>query len=320
MARPQSERGPRRNPSYVSFYSFILPLVAGFGYACAAVAIKRALRAGATGAVVNFLCNSVMAVLFQCLWLFPGRAFSVGWLPAPAFCGFLFFLGQIFTFKAIETGDVSVATPLLGSKVILVAIFSFFLIGKSLPHDIWTASMMASLGIAFISYSPSGTHAKLFVAVMWSLGAAAVFALTDVFVQRWVPSVGYSRFAPVMFGVLGIFTLLYVPGLIRSPFKQSALKTDFLLGIHSLSSPWLFGGAALLSLQALGMYSAIGLFGNATMTNILYGSRCLWSVLLVWIVGPIAGDASPLQLRFGAMSRRFLGALLLFAAMALVLR
>ncbi len=69
------------------------------------------------------------------------------------------------------------------------------------------------------------------------------------------------------------------------------------------------------------MYSAIGLYGSATATNILYGSRCLWSVLLVWMLGSLAGapptDAASHR---SVMIRRLTGALLLFLAMALVLR
>jgi drug/metabolite transporter (DMT)-like permease len=303
----------------VSFASLILPLGAGLGYACAAVAIKRALGAGTSSAWVNFLCNSAMALLFQSLWIFPGHLISAEMLLLPALCGFLFFLGQIFTFKAIETGDVSVATPLLGTKVILVALFSWFLTGKSLPHAIWGASVMASFGIALISYAPGSAHSKLFVAVIWSLGAAAVFALTDVFVQRWVPMVGYSRFAPVMFGVLGLFSLFYVPSLIKKKPLNPSVGYNFIGGILNSASPWLLVGALLLSLQALAMYSAIGLFGSATMTNIIYGSRCMWSVLLVWILGPMAGDIYAGQSRLWLMASRLLGALLLFGAMALVL-
>ena len=79
-------------------------------------------------------------------------------------------------------------------------------------------------------------------------------------------------------------------------------------------------GAFLLGLQALGMYSAIGLYGSATFTNILYGSRCLWSVLLAWIFGSLAGE-SAISGKFSAiMIWRFAGALFLFSAMALVLR
>lgn len=304
----------------MSFEALFLPLGAGFGYACGAVAIKRALGAGAAGNWVNLLCNTVMAVFFQLLWLMPGHVIGLELLLPPVICGFLFFLGQIFTFKAIETGDVSVATPLLGSKVLLVALFSFLLIGKNLPHAIWIASIMASLGIALISYSPAGNHSRLAEAVGWSLGAAALFALTDVLVQHWVAYVGYSRFAPLMFGSLGLFSLVYVPGLMISMNRVSDCVPFFIPGIPFSSLPWLLAGALLLAIQALAMYSSIGIFGNATMTNIIYGSRCLWSVLLVWILGPIAGDLSPRENRGGVMIRRMIGALLLFGAMSLVLR
>ena len=302
--------------------ALVLPLAAGFGYACGAVAIKRALGAGVSGDWVNLFCNAFMAVLFQGLWLLPGHPLALGMILPPVVCGILFFLGQIFTFKAIDTGDVSVATPLLGSKVLLVALFSFFLIGKSLPDAIWVASLMASFGIALISYSPAGNHARLFEAVAWSLGAASVFALTDVLVQRWVPSVGYSRFAPIMFGSVGLFSLVYVLRLMSSRDSFRGGGTLSFLGAgssFSTSLPWLLGGAMLLAIQALAMYSSIGLFGNATMTNILYGSRCLWSVLLVWVLGSMAGDSSSGHKRVGVMTRRLIGAVLLFVAMALVL-
>ena len=302
--------------------ALILPLGAGFGYACGAVAIKRALSAGASGAWVNLLCNTAMAVLFQGLWLLPGHPLDPELLLAPVLCGLLFFMGQVFTFRAIDTGDVSVATPLLGSKVLLVALFSFLLIGKSLPHAIWMASLMASLGIGLISYSPGGKHTRLLEAIAWSLAAAAVFALTDVLVQRWVPLVGYSRFAPLMFGSVGLFSVVYVPSLMvsRASSKGGSVQ-HFLVEASRLSKslPWLLVGALLLAVQALAMYSAIGLFGSATMTNILYGSRCLWSVLLVWVLGSMAGDFSTGQKQVGMMIRRLIGAVLLFGAMALVL-
>jgi len=296
----------------VSAGALLLPLVAALGYACGAIGVKRALGAGASGSQVNLVCNATMALLFQVLWLIPCGAMHPFNPIMPAACGLLFFLGQIFTFRAIAAGDVSVATPLLGTKVLLVALFSVFLIGKALPASWWWASLLATAGIAMISHTPGGRHRHLLATTAWSLAAAAVFALTDVLVQRGVPEIGYGRFAPVMFGATGILSLLYLPGLARSGRREAKPPSD--------SVRWLAGGALLLALQALGMYSAIGLYGSATATNILYGSRCLWSVLLVWLLGTFAG-AAPADASHGRlMLRRLGGALLLFLAMALVLR
>ena len=295
--------------------AFLLPLGAGFGYACGAIAIKRSLAAGLSGAWVNLVCNTIMALAFQWLWLLPS-ARDTPFLPlGPVVCGFLFFLGQICTFRAIATGDVSVFTPMLGTKVVLVALFSVFLLGMPLPSAWWGASFLATSGIALISYSPGGSHRKLLQAIAWSLGAAALFALTDVLVQSWVPRVGYAHFAPVMFGVAGICSFFYLPSLLsRSPHRISG----------GLSAPgallWLVAGALLLAIQSLGMYSAIGLYGSATLTNILYGSRCLWSVILVWALGSRISSGTSDEGGTGVMFRRMVGGLLLLAAMTLVLR
>ncbi len=290
--------------------ALLLPLGAGFGYACGALVIKRALVGGASAKAVNFVCNAVMALLFQGLWFFPGTSVGGAALGIPLCCGLLFFLGQICTFRAIATGDVSVATPLLGTKVVFVAVFSVLILGTRLPGSWWWAVLMASLGIALVSYVPGGSHRRMLQAVLWSLMAAMLFALTDAFVQAGVPSIGYGRFAPLMFGTTGLLSLCYVPGLLESRRKEG--------GFHE-SSPWLLGGAVLMGLQSLGMYSAIGLYGDATFTNILYGSRCIWSVLLVWILLLGAGTSTATEGRGSLMARRLTGALLLFAAMTLVL-
>jgi hypothetical protein len=81
---------------------------------------------------------------------------------------------------------------------------------------------------------------------------------------------------------------------------------------------WLMAGAVVLAFQSLAMYSAIGLYGSATLTNILYGSRCLWSVLLAWLFAVLHqrnGGVFPHRV----MGRRLIGAILLVSAMALVL-
>lgn len=296
----------------------LLPLSAAFGYACGAIAIKRSLLSGLPGGWVAVVCNLVMALFFQWLWLLPGTLDSPLLILTPALCGGLFFLGQICTFRALATGDVSVSTPLLGTKVVLVALFSVFLLGKPLPVSWWGASLLATLGIALISYAPGGSHQRLAAAIGWSLAAAAVFALTDVLVQSWVPRVGYTRFAPVMFGVTGFCSLFQLPHLLSR--SRSIRAGAHLPGTPTVGFPWLIAGALLLAVQALGMYSAIGLYGSATLTNILYGSRCLWSVVLVWAFSSLVPERPQGDDRSAIMLRRLLGAILLLIAMALVLR
>lgn len=296
--------------------AWILPISAGIGYSMAVASIRKALCAGVSGSRVNLACNVVMALLFQCLWLFPCAPFAPSELSLPLVCGFLFFLGQVLTFRAISSGDVSLSTPLMGTKVLFVAFFTMVIAHAQLPGSWLMACLMASAGIALISWGHRASGRGVGRVLFWSLAAAAVFALTDLLVQVGVPRVGYTRFAPVMFGAMGLFSLLYLPDALR-PDRSG----DAVLKAHAgRSLPWLISGALLLAVQSLAMYSSIGLYGSAALTNILYGSRCLWSVLLAWLMSALLhgkGDAGKTPHR--VMLRRFAGAILLLSAMTLVL-
>jgi len=143
---------------------------------------------------------------------------------------------------------------------------------------------------------------------MYSLGAAGAFALTDVLVQHWARAMGVAVFVPVMFGLIGVASLaLFLPGEGRRIF---ALPLPALMP--------LLVGSGLLGGQALAIATALTLHRSATVVNIVYSSRAVWSVVLAWLLarwfgGEESRDA-PAVLR-----RRLLGSLLLFAAVIAVL-
>jgi hypothetical protein len=84
---------------------------------------------------------------------------------------------------------------------------------------------------------------------------------------------------------------------------------------------WLIAGCVLNGLQTLGMVICVGLFRHpnaATAVNIVYNSRGIWSVMLVWILGGWFGNIEREQ---GArvMTARFTGAVLLLSAIVITL-
>src|SRR5688572_4434638 len=101
--------------------ALIAPLVSAFLYAFAAMALKRATEKGGGPWRIGFVTNLVQALIFAPVWLLGGGPFSWQNLGHAVITGTLFFVGQIFTFLALSRGDVSVVTPVLGTKVILVA-------------------------------------------------------------------------------------------------------------------------------------------------------------------------------------------------------
>jgi uncharacterized membrane protein len=136
---------------------------------------------------------------------------------------------------------VSVSTPLLGTKVLFVALFGVALSGQSLPVAWWWACLMATAGIVLVSGMKPGSGRGVGESVLWSLAAAATFALTDVLVQCGALRVGYPRFAPVMFGTMGALSLCHLPGVLalRDPLRIPAVSPSV-----PFPGVWLSSGAS----------------------------------------------------------------------------
>jgi hypothetical protein len=63
---------------------------------------------------------------------------------------------------------------------------------------------------------------------------------------------------------------------------------------------------------------ALGFFNDAAGVNVVYGSRGIWSLAVVWFAGRLFGNAERSDSR-DAMGLRLMGCLLVTAAIILVL-
>ena len=79
------------------------------------------------------------------------------------------------------------------------------------------------------------------------------------------------------------------------------------------------GGAVLLSLQATGIAFSIVAYKEVTLTNILYNTRGVWSVLLVWAAGHWFSNTER-SVGGRVMGRRLAGAGLMLLAVFIGLR
>ena len=287
----------------------ILPLFCSLVYAIGALLLKRSMEAGHPPRHAMVACNLAIA-LFSLPLLFwaklppPGLSVWI-WLAAPA-CAVLFFLGQIATFRALAGGDVSVATPILGTKVLMTALFgALFLPGGVAPH-LWMGAILGTAGVALVGLQPGVRRGKALRAVGWGLASATVFSLTDVIVARAAKEIGFCLFGPWMMVGMAAFSVWLVP------------PQDWGKIFRGVSGGWMIGGAALIGLQGSFLYASIALSGDPVGVNIVYAVRGLWSVLLVmwigkWLGNREAGLARPVLLLRG------LGATLLIIAVWAVL-
>jgi drug/metabolite transporter (DMT)-like permease len=230
------------------------------------------------------------------------------WLQ-PAATALVFLGGQLLGFLAIQRGDVSVATPVMGVKVVLVAVFVLLLLGERAPAPLWIAAVLSSLGIAFLGRTGSGPAAgRVAPALVFGGLTAAAFALFDVLVQKWAPGWGGAgRFLPVMMGFVSLYTLVLV-ALLRGAVGTAP---------PGARRPLLLGGL-LMAVQAVLLIGSLATFSKATSINIVYSARGLWSVLAVWGVGHWFGNTEH-QSGPAVFRARLVGAVLLLAAIALVL-
>jgi drug/metabolite transporter (DMT)-like permease len=286
----------------------LLPLAAAMIYVVAALALKRATELGAGLWHTTFVSNIFTAVAFQGLLVFGGEWRPLAYWWQPLLVAALFLSGQIFTVYSLQRGDVSIATPVLGVKILLVALFATVFGAQELSWKLWLAAALCTAGIASLSHP--GAHkpgARARTTVISAGLAAASYALFDVMVQKWSPAWGIGRFLPVTIGFVGVLSL----GMI--PFFPAPLKS-----LNAPSRRWLGLGAGTLTLQSLIFVSTIAHFGKATAYNVLYSSRGLWSIAAVSVLGhwfhSREQHLTPAVLRW-----RWAGAILMFLAITLVL-
>ncbi|MDR3402141.1 MAG: DMT family transporter [Chthoniobacter sp.] len=291
----------------MSFASpMLIPLGSALGYAFAAMMLKRGTE-GAGPWRVNFFTNWVQATLFTLFWFVPTEhAASFDNVSHAVISGAIFFVGQIFTFLALSRGDVSVATPVLGSKVVFVALFSAALGTEKIGASMWLAVLLTAGATALLSIGHSAAdRAAILRSLIYGFSAAAAYALTDITQQHWVRAWGFSHYIATFFLTVALCSFTLLP-LLRGDGRE----------VTATSWRWIVAGGCLLAVQASGVAWSIITIG-ATSTNVLYNSRGLWSVVLVWTIGSWFGNAERGRGR-AVMLRRFAGSLLLLGAILLI--
>ena len=285
-------------------WHLLFPLLSSLLYVAGVLCIKRAAGVGVWR--TTFVSNVAAAFVFLGLLPLGGHPWDVTALWQPLAVAALFVAGQMFTFLALDRGDVSIATPALGAKTIYVAWFSTVVLGVKLPWQFWAAALLTFAAITLLNFGGK-SGGQRGGTVLLALLAAAAYALFDVLVQKWSPAWGAGRFLPIMFGFTALISTAFVP-LFREPLR--AIPRD--------AWPWLGAGAVFIALQAFFLVSAIAIFGDATAINVIYSSRGLWSVAAVWLVGHWFENTEQ-QLGSRVLRQRLAGAALMTAAIIVTL-
>lgn len=286
----------------------LFPLIAAALYSLSAMLVKRSNDLGVGVWRTTFVANMLVAVVYSFLWLLGGPEidWSLWW--QPAIITLLLFGAQLLQFLALDKGDVSVAVPVFGLKVILVALLTPLMIGEQVDARMLVASFLAVIGITFLNRKDGAAANRNVGITVLSGGLGAVgFAFFDILVAKWGPAWGPGRLLPVIFWMNVPLTLL--------------LALKFRAPLSAIPRPawgWLISGALFLGVQSAIFVCTLAYFGKATAANVIYSSRGLVSVLLVWTVGHWFANTEQ-GLGAKVLRWRLLGALLMLAAIVLVM-
>lgn len=268
-------------PASVSVpWYLLLPIASAAVYAFSSLLMKRGLRDGATMTQAFHVSNIAVGLIFSPLLLLETGEVHWEQIHHPLLVTAAFFLGSWLTFLAIRHGDVSLVTPLMGTKVVFVALGMALLARQIPPLALWIAAAFTATGVFLMGAGDFGKKAHGHVgSVIAALLSAAVFGICDVWVRMWSEAFGVMTFLAISSMGVGVISaaMWLLQG--RPSLRMTGGSGRFIL--------WASG---LISMQAVVMGLALSYIDDATGINVAYASRGLWAILLVGAVGPWFGN------------------------------
>lgn len=285
-----------------------LPLTSATLYGIASLGLRSASQEGVSPWRTTFVTNGLSALAFLIyLREWPTPDLPGAWLPVIGM-GFIFFLGNTLTMLAFQYGDVSIATPVLTAKVMIVVAILTVLHDSHISMATWIAGALTVTGMILLQMQGKDhpRHHHVTLTILLSLGAATCFAIFDLATQFQSEAHGFHRVGPYAIQFAALFSFILLP-FCKDNFKQISTK-----GKRSM---WIGGG--LITVQASILIFSLGTFNDAANINIVYGSRGLWGIFMVWALGRFFGNEE-LKKNKGVIKFRIAGAACIVSAIGLV--
>jgi hypothetical protein len=284
-----------------------LPLLGAILFACAAMLLKRTSRWNIDVWRTSFVCNLATGLAFQPFHFFgPSDLSWLNWWQ-PVVVASLYVIGQAFTLTSLAQGEISVAAPVLGLKIVFVPIFLWLLGNGLLPASTWIACSGATLAVVLLNTSDGhAARGKTLFSIVTATVGAAAFALFDVCVQIWSVEWTHGSFLPTMFLISSLMSFGLVP-----------LFAERLVMLPRAAWPFLLGGAVFFAGQAVCIVCSVAFWQQVAVSNVVYSTRGLWSLLFLWFLGRHLNVAD-LGLTPRVFALRVLGALLLLGSIIIL--
>ncbi len=220
--------------------------------------------------------------------------------------GGFYLLGQTGLFVLMRLTNPSRVAPLLGSKILILALLASLVFGKTVTPIQWLAVMACFSAVLVLNFS-GGSLPLPGIAML--LFTCTGYSLSDIHIDKLVHALGnLPTLHAAVFGALLTYSLLGIVAAVILPVaKPGKLFVDWRLSI-----PF----AALWFLAMLTLFACIGLVGPV-FAIILQSTRGLMSVLLGVILAQRGWSNVEQHVTRKVLAQRVAAAALMIAAVAL---
>jgi drug/metabolite transporter (DMT)-like permease len=276
-------------------------------YSLSSLFLKRGMKDGASAFYCFHVSNLTVGLCYLPLILLEKQPIAWNQIHFPLLTGIAFFAGSWFTFIAIHRGDVSLVTPLMGAKVIFVALFALILANQPPSATLVIAAGLSAIGVGVMGAKDFAHSSHVAFTISFALTSAALFALCDILVRKWAPAFGPLAFLTVSTAGMGLVSLVVLVAMVRR--KHPSLP-------EPEARKWVVWSSLLVGFQAVGLGYIIASNDDTTGINVVYGTRGLWAIILVAFLGPLMGNHER-RLAEHAFHYRLIGTILLTTAVVI---
>ncbi len=299
------------------------PLLAGLLYTFASFYIRRALRGGINMALQFSVTNLASALVVGGVAL----VLSGGTLVFHSFWPFLnaafFLIGQILVILALRTGDSSIQTPLMGMKVLFVPAIVALVFAEPVPPQIWIAAVLATAAVFLIGFRRGDAKSFDLLPILATIGSTLFFAASDSVIAEMSGPLGNAAFLASLLILVALFSVpVGIGGLVVQVRQARGVGAAGRAGRAAQDRPVPGGeevrslllGSLFMAVQFALFVSVLSLFSEAPQANILYATRGLWSIALLFVLNRLGQGHHMEHAGTGTIVQRFVGAGLLFVA------
>jgi drug/metabolite transporter (DMT)-like permease len=287
-------------------FGFLAALFQSVSYLSTRLFIERHKSDIGTLLALSHIIMGIVSVPLVFSLLPPTMPALSSYLPSLLACTGFYLLGQIFLFMALVKSEPSRVSPLLGMKIIILAVISFVFLHQPLNSIQWIAVVLCSLSVFLLSNSGKKLHQSSLILIIF---ACFSYCISDINIKVLVE---HFKFTGVFHGAVLSTGLCYIlTGIVAVTYlcaRPHYASRDTWLYSLPFAFSWLIAMIFLFSCFAL-----VGvIFGN-----ILQSTRGVMSIVIGYGIAHFGFDELETKITRSVLIKRILAAFLMTVSIAL---